>query len=102
MEALAIRVEDGSPLVLHLSGELDVGSANQLRASLGELLSDGSELVVDMAGVEFVDASGLRPLLQAAEKLNGSGPLKLVNAPLVARLLELTGLAGTCSIEIRD
>jgi hypothetical protein len=55
-----------------------------------------------MAGVEFIDASGLRPILQVAASMNGSGPLTLVNAPLASRLLKLTGLSGISTIAVRE
>ena len=102
MEALVVEPTDGSPPILRLSGELDLATADELRVSLDNALSSGSPLVVDMAGVVFIDASGLRPILQAAASMNGSGPLTLVNAPLASRLLRLTDLTDIPTIVIRD
>ena len=102
MKALVEEPKDGSPLILRVSGELDLATAADLRASLDGALASGSRVVVDMAEVAFIDASGLRPILEAAEALNGSGPLTLVNAPLAARLLRLTGLTDLSTIVIRD
>jgi anti-anti-sigma factor len=102
LEALAIELEDGSPPVLRLAGELDVATADRVRAALEEAVSRESALVVDMAGVAFIDASGLRPILQVAASLNGAGPLTLVNAPLVSRLLKLIGQEDIPTLAIRD
>jgi anti-anti-sigma factor len=88
--------------VLRLAGELDVATAAQVRNALEEALSHGSSPIVDMAGVEFIDASGLRPILQVAASLNGAGPLTLVNAPLVSRLLKLIGQEDIPTLAIRD
>jgi anti-anti-sigma factor len=101
VESLSIALEDGEPPVLRLSGELDVATADRVHAALHDALARESSLVVDMAGVEFIDASGLRPILQAAASLNGAGPLTLVNAPLVSRLLELIGQADIPTLAIR-
>ena len=102
MTALVTELERGSSVVLRLAGELDMATADELRLSLEDAIAAGSPVVVDMAGVEFIDASGLRPILQAAAKLNGSGPLTLVNAPHVSRLLQLTGLTGLSTLVVRD
>lgn len=102
MEALVTRFETGTPPVMHVSGEIDIATAEQLRAELDKALSIDGGLVVDMSGVDFIDGSGLRAILSAAETLNGRGPLALVHAPMVARLLKLTGLTGLPSIEIRE
>ena len=70
-------------------------------ATAARLLSADSSAVVDMGDVTFVDASGLRVILQVANARNGAGPLTLVNASRVARLLKLVGLEGIRSIDVR-
>jgi anti-sigma B factor antagonist len=102
MEALMIQLEDGSPPVLHVHGELDMATADRLRGALEEALSADPTVVVDMAGVTFVDVLGLRAILEVADSLNGRGPLALVNAPRVAQLLGWVGLEGIPSISVRD
>ena len=100
MEALETRLEHGSPPVMYVSGEIDIATAEQLQAALDAALATDGRLVVDMTGVAFIDGTGLRAILRVAESLNGNGPLALVNAPHVARLLELTGLTGIPTIRI--
>ena len=102
MEFLDIHLEAGSPPVLRVVGELDIATADQLRGALVEALATHRTLVVDMAGVTFVDASGLRVIIDAAQSLNGQGPLTLANAALVERLLRIVGLSDIPSIVIRD
>jgi anti-anti-sigma factor len=88
--------------VLRVRGELDLASAGQFAAALEKAASANPRLVVDLAGLTFVDVCGLRVILQAAESRNGLGPLPLVNAARIAWLLELVGLDGIRSIEFRD
>jgi anti-sigma B factor antagonist len=62
------RVE-GDRHTIFLSGELDVSSAPVFEAALVETCSEGpKDLVLDMAGVEFMDSSGLRAIVDAREK----------------------------------
>ena len=75
-------------------GELDLGSASAFRSALAELMGSGHrEVLVDLAGTDFVDSSGIGALLWAHHRLEAAGGhLTLVNAGgHVARTLELTG-----------
>jgi anti-sigma B factor antagonist len=88
--------------VLQLDGEIDMSTAEELRTALEKALSADPTVVVDMTGVTFCDAAGLRVLLQAAASLNGAGPLTLLNASRVKHLLEIVGLSDLSCIVIRD
>jgi len=102
MELLKVDLVQGDPPVLLVDGEIDIATADQLRTALEESLSTYPNVVVDMAGVTFFDASGLRVVLQVAASLDGAGPLTLLNAPRVERVLELVGLGNLPSIDIRE
>jgi anti-anti-sigma factor len=102
MYELSIDLEEGSPPVLHVRGDVDLANADEFGAALREAMSADSTLVVDMGDVTFIDAAGLRVILHAAATRNGAGALTLVNAQRVAWLLELVGLEGTPSLEIHD
>jgi len=102
MDLLRIELIDESPPALRLAGEIDMATAGQLAAALGQALAAHANVVVDMAEVTFIDAAGLRAIVEAAESLDGRAPLILVNARRVARLLDLVGLSGLATIAIRD
>jgi anti-sigma B factor antagonist len=102
MELLESELVPGEPSVLLLRGELDISTADELRRALSEALSVDPKVVVDMAGVSFIDASGLRVVLDAAESLDGARPLTLIDAPRVAWMLTVVGLSDLPSIEVRD
>lgn len=84
---------------LRLTGELDLASAETLRARLAPLLAlDRTpplmELLVDVGSLTFVDAAGLRALVDARRVLvRRSGRLVLRRpSPLVRRILRLLDL----------
>ena len=85
---------DGRSIV-HISGELDTYTAARLRDALVGLISAGSRhIVVDLAGVSFMGASGLGVLVAAGKRLRrDDGKLLLRSAPpSVQRMIEITGL----------
>jgi anti-anti-sigma factor len=101
MDGLSTHLVEGAPPVLHVAGELDMTTADLLGGALEQAFEGDPSVVVDMAGVTFVDAAGLRVILQAAKSRNGTGPLVVVNAPRVAWLLKLVGLEGLSTIDVR-
>lgn len=91
--------DPGHPLVispteggLSVSGEIDAHTAPRVADAIAA--SELSDLSIDMSGVEFVDSSGLRVLVEAHQRLeSGGGRLRLVGAsPAVKRLLEISGV----------
>jgi anti-anti-sigma factor len=102
MYGLSLDLEDGSPSVLHVRGDVDMANADEFAAVLKEAMSTDSKMVVDMADVTFIDAAGLQAILRVAGLRNGAGPLTLINAPRVAWLLDLVGLEKTPSLDVRD
>ena len=101
MELLKTKFIQGDPPMLQVDGEIDLSTADQLRAALREALSSDPNVVIDMSGITFFDATGLRALLQVAESRNEAGPLPLINAFRVEWVLDLVGLSGLPSIEVR-
>ena len=103
MDALKLSLRhDVSPPILSIEGDIDMATADALRAALEDALADTPELVVDLQGVTFLDASGIRVFLGAAARRNGTGPLRFVHARRLEWLLEAAGLHGITTIEILD
>jgi anti-anti-sigma factor len=100
MAMLMISQDEGTPLVLRVRGELDLLTAEELRTALEDAIAKDARVVVDLDGVTFVDACGLRVILEVAESLNGDGPLRIANARMVERLLRIVGLGSIPSISI--
>lgn len=78
---------------LVLVGEIDSYTAPQL----GDRLADDPSVdVLDLAGVSFIDSSGLRVLVEGHQARVDRGARLVLRAPSAAvqRLLEISGLAG--------
>jgi anti-anti-sigma factor len=87
----------GGRHLLVLRGELDMGSAPTLTGLLESLASDGGDdVVVDLAGVTFVDSSGLKVLLEAHARAVADGRAVIVRraGPQVRRVIDLSGIDG--------
>jgi anti-anti-sigma factor len=103
--ALRITVEsDGGTTVLRLVGELDLASADLLRERVRTLLGHGTvleRLVLDLAGLEFLDVTGLGALLETRRKLAAIDATLTLRRPrpMVVRMLALLDLDGALQIE---
>ena len=103
MDALTTSLDrEASPPVLSIEGDIDIATEDSLRDALESALAEHPNLVVDMRDVTFIDAAGIRVVLRAAAQLNGSGPLRVVNARRLAWLLDVVGLQSIETIEICD
>jgi len=85
-----------------LSGRLDGHSAGDVRDTLHAVLAAGSgRLIVDLSGIELLDATGLGVLAGAHRRARLTGrELVLRDAPIrVARLLRLARLDRVITVE---
>src|SRR5687768_6044908 len=89
--AIEERRRDGT-VVLTLHGELDLASVDIVRARLDELRAAGEPVLLDLDALDFMDSSGLRLVLNAAEASDAAGwPFSLTPGPeQVQRLFEST------------
>ncbi|MFE3874530.1 STAS domain-containing protein [Kitasatospora sp. NPDC059146] len=89
--------------VLAPYGELDLETVADLEPALTPALAQpGSVIVVDCAGLEFCDSTGLNLLLRARARATADGSrIELAcPRPMIRRMLELTGV--THAFPIRD
>ena len=94
-------VHDGSRSTVAVHGEVDVSSAEVVQAAVDQARQAGcTDLVVDLAGVTFMDLSGLRVLHTAAT----DGVSLVVRNPtrLVRRVIDLAGMAELLPVEGAD
>ena len=80
MELSVVTRREGVRTVISVTGEIDVYTAPTLRERLNELVADGEyHLVVDMAGVDFLDSTGLGVLVGGLKRARShEGTLQLV------------------------
>lgn len=85
---------------IKLTGRLDTTTAPILEGNINEQLETNANIIIDMAGLEYISSAGLRVLLGAQKKVNGTGSMKLVNVTeAVMDVLEMTGFADILVIE---
>jgi anti-sigma B factor antagonist len=80
---------------LAIHGELDMFTAPLLERELrAAARRRPKQIVLDLAGLRFMDVSGLRAILDAARRLRRDGGAMVIANPLphIVRLLELTAI----------
>src|SRR5262249_47769628 len=73
--AITLDVDrQGAGAVVTVGGELEFGTAASLRTLLIELAHEAVDpVVVDLAGIEFIDSTGLSLLVQAKQRFESQG-----------------------------
>jgi anti-anti-sigma factor len=77
--------------VVRVAGEIDIATAPTLRATLDLACEQARRIVVDMADVAFIDASGVAALVIAASR---AGELTVIPSPFVRKVLAILSLDG--------
>ena len=88
--------------VVECHGELDMDTVRQLERSLEAVAQDGhAEVVVDLAGVGFLDSSGLNLLARTTADLRATGRQLTIRNPSAAaqRMITISGLDRLLHIE---
>jgi anti-sigma B factor antagonist len=80
-------------VVLRLEGELDLASADEVSRRLDALRAVGDATVLDLDGLAFMDSSGLRVVLEAAEAAR-TGPWAFTITPGSDQVRRLFVAAG--------
>ncbi len=94
--SLTVRSQrEGDAHVIELVGELDLDGAPRLEDELRSVeAGDAPSIVVDLSGLEFIDSTGIRLLVMAAERC-GEGRFAILRGPpQVHRVFEITDLAA--------
>ena len=94
-EQLSTEVaQEGNATVIHVRGEIDIATCEQLRDAIEPHLGPAQTIVWDLSGVTFMDSSCLKVLVQARGRLTpDAGSLVLRNPSDAARRLLTAGRA---------
>jgi anti-sigma B factor antagonist len=101
MLSVDLTISDyGGRVVVALRGELDVIDAEAVTAVLAAAADRESVVVVDLAGLTFIDASGITALVRARRHARHTGSDLVLAAPQrqVRRILALTQQADAFSL----
>lgn len=90
---MAIR-DEGALTVITLGGELDLVTSDELRKALGTALAGNKSVVVNLAGLAFMDSSGLTLFIEMwkSQQERGNGLFLANPVPLIRDVLEITRL----------
>jgi anti-sigma B factor antagonist len=93
--SISISDRDGRAVVV-IRGELDLATAPDLEAAITSRLDDGQDVVVDLRELEFMDSTGLRVLVAAHGRVEGTEQRFLIVRPLpgasIERILAVAGV----------
>lgn len=88
-------MESTGALRIRVSGEVDMASAPELLDTLlAAEAPRGGSLILDLAGVTFMDSAGINALVEAHRQQEANGvALTVVEVPpLIAKMLRITGV----------
>jgi anti-anti-sigma factor len=99
LDNLTVTPSDSDPNSLAVDGQIDSHTSGMLDEAI-TAFGANDEIIVDLAGVTFIDSSGLRVLVRAHKRQRDSGGRFVIASPseAVRRLLEITGLTSELAI----
>lgn len=95
-------VTEGLATTLHVEGEVDLATTEELSRIAGDALEAGATtLVLDLAAVTFMDSSGLAVLVALNNQTTQAGRALVVRnpTPRVLEVLRITGLDDFLPLE---
>jgi len=98
---LGLSVDRVTDRAFVVTGELDGSTTALFDSVVTPARPEGEPVVLDLAGVTFIDSSGVRSLIRLAQSLEGVGLILRDPSPRVLHLFELRGLdaAGLWAVE---
>ncbi len=94
-------ISEGTPPVVHLSGEIDLAQAPQVQERLDRLADDGATtIVVDLREATFLDSVALGVLVGSLKRCRAAGGTLhlVVTEPRIVKVLRITGLLDEFSV----
>jgi anti-sigma B factor antagonist len=85
----------GESVTVAIIGELDIATVPKFTARMGDLVRRDSlrELILDLSGLAFIDAGGLRALTQLRSRIEQQGAVLVLDGvpPQMRRLMRIIG-----------
>jgi anti-sigma B factor antagonist len=92
--------KETSKLTVVPEGRIDTLTAPEFEKKVIEILDGVSELVLDMAKVEYISSAGLRVILKVQKLMLRQGKMKLINVnESIMEVFEITGFSDILNIE---
>ena len=94
------KQRSGDTLTIAPEGRLDTVTSPELEKAVKGSLDGVTELIFDLAGLEYISSAGLRVLLSSQKIMNGKGSMKVIHAnEMIAEVFEITGFTDILTIE---
>jgi anti-anti-sigma factor len=79
---------------LHVRGEVDLTTREEFELALERVMDSGSDLVLDLSELIFIDGAGLRTLARTSDRMDRRGRVLRLDrpSPHLRRLLALVDL----------
>jgi anti-anti-sigma factor len=90
-----VRRGDGS-VVVTATGEIDLSNIDEFTGALSAAGTDGSMLIVDLSGVQYLDSGAINVLFANA------GRIHLIANPILMPVLKISGLTDVADVESSD
>ena len=93
--AIVVEVVQGEgATIIYAYGEIDIATCERLRDAIEPHMGPRQTIILDFSGVEFMDSSCLRVLVQARGALTANGGSLMLRNPseIARRILTVTGL----------
>jgi anti-anti-sigma factor len=104
-DKLLVVSATASPVGLRFVGAVDASNVQAVRRLLDSTLKQhpGTDVHVDVSGLEFADVSGIRALVSAAEAAEDHRRLVLHGLPrLMSRVMDVVGWSDLPALNISD
>ena len=93
-------IKNTDETIIKVAGRLDTTTAPTLEKTINEDIDGTKNLVLDLAGLEYISSAGLRVLLSAQKKMQRIGSMKVKNVcDSIMEVFEITGFADILEIE---
>jgi len=100
-----VITQSTQPPGLRLDGEVDASNVEAMSSVLNKTLqaNDGAYIHIDLTALEFSDVSGIRALVAAAERADGTRRLILYGLPpLMTKVMDVVGWTDLPALTISD
>jgi anti-anti-sigma factor len=101
--SVGLTPDDAGNVVIAIHGEVDIANADQVQAALVEALTESTgQVVVDIAGVSFLDSQCVAALIRVHKSCDIDSERLTIRSPQpqARRVFELTGLHQVLRIEL--
>jgi anti-sigma B factor antagonist len=84
----------GSTTVVATAGSLDIATAEQFETEVQHALADGTDVIVDLSGLDLCDSTGLGAMVRLHRRAQAADASLTLRRPqrAVAEVLAMTGI----------